>query len=90
MQKISSNFFLQVRIRACDTAWPNNCAEDTLTITVPRNANSPVFTSRNIVYTISDAFPSGNIVGNLTATDADGVSCCPLCLYECKECRRQR
>jgi len=66
-------FDLQVRIRAWDSAYPDNYVEGDLTINVRRNINRPQFAINNVDFNLDDTFPSGEIVYNLTATDLDNV-----------------
>lgn len=74
------NFFLQLRLTAHDTRYPNNRATATVTISVTRNLNSPRFIG---IYseTILDSVPLGYQVLQVNATDDDNVSIGLFCIF---------
>ena len=61
-------------MQAYDTAYPNNKAQANLIVQVRRNVNGPVFSPQPARYerTISENYPIGDVIVDLTATDADG------------------
>lgn len=76
--------FLQLRLTAHDTRYPNNRATATVTVQVTRNVNSPVFFPPSYSRTILDTVPLGYQVVQVNATDGDNVSmesCCLLHIY---------
>ena len=70
------NIFLKARLEAYDSAYPLNRARADLTIQVGRNQFGPVFSPTRYERTISENYPLGSDVVQLTATDSDGVSKC--------------
>ncbi|XP_062579030.1 protocadherin Fat 3-like [Saccostrea cucullata] len=61
-----------LRLTAHDTRYPNNKANATVTITVRRNLNAPVFSLPSYSRTVLDTIPLGDQVVQVNATDADG------------------
>ena len=69
--------FFQLVAEAVYSGVTIQTATATIDITVTRNQNAPRYlnNNNNFAKTISENFPLGDLVENITATDADGVSC---------------
>ena len=59
---------------AVDTSYPNNIALTDVMINVICDANAPRFSQPSYTARISEVFPVGGDVKQITATDADEVS----------------
>ena len=64
----------QLRVAAFDSAFPQMKALEDVLISVTRNPNSPRFGRNTYSTRITENFPVGDQVLQLTATDKDGVS----------------
>ncbi|XP_062611587.1 cadherin EGF LAG seven-pass G-type receptor 2-like, partial [Saccostrea cucullata] len=60
-----------LRLTAHDKRYPNNKVNETVTITVKRNLNAPVFSLPSYSRTVLDTIPIGDQVVQVNATDAD-------------------
>ena len=56
-----------------DTAYPDNYATGSLTVSVVRNANAPLFSQDEYSKSLDDQFPIGEDVLEVQATDLDQV-----------------
>ena len=59
---------------AYDTAYPSRASTQDIQVEVVRNANSPRFVKENYIKTITEKFPIGDNILQVSATDVDGVS----------------
>ncbi|VDH99244.1 protocadherin Fat 4, partial [Mytilus galloprovincialis] len=66
----ATNYIL--RVRAWDSIYPNDFAQDIVNITVTRNENQPIFTRLQFETTINETTQVGVAVIRLNATDSDG------------------
>ena len=69
---VSSTFQLPITIH--DSERPQKTVTSTLTATIQRNENSPVFDETNLRITINDRYELGQVIKNISASDVDGVS----------------
>ena len=73
---------LQLAVTVHDSAIPRVRTTSTLTITVMRNQNPPVFTEDVYNANVNIQTKVGDVIATIKATDADGVSGkFPLCLF---------
>lgn len=72
-------------ISAFDTGAPAAVVSETVTITVNRNLNTPVFTLQNYETTVYDYQPTGSSVITVTAKDADVTSPENLVMYDLRD-----
>ena len=67
---------------AYDTGAPSAVVSETVTITVNRNLNTPIFDEQEYVATIYDYTPIGSDVVDVNAVDADITSPENLIMYD--------
>ena len=65
---------------AYDTAYPSRTTVKDFQVGVVRNANSPHFVKENYEQTITEKFPIGDNILQVSATDADRVSSLGVCI----------
>lgn len=63
-------------IEAYDNYYPDQRTEGDLTVYVDRNPVTPNITDQVIIVNVSDSFPLGGVITQLTAVDSDGVRFC--------------
>lgn len=61
---------------AYDDYYPDQRTEGELTVNVDRNPVTPNVTDQILIVNVSDNFPLGGVIAELTATDSDSVSVC--------------
>ena len=66
--------FFQLRVSAYDTAYPSAVTFIDIPVSVHRNPSAPQFSLPSYKEIISEDTPAGNVVVQIEATDADGVS----------------
>ena len=66
------NFDYTLRVRAYDTAYPDQIATATVAITVSRNEYSPEFTQSPYRVTINETLALGTCILTVSASDQDG------------------
>lgn len=64
--------YLQLRVVAYDSVYPDTRDQADVTISVTRNENSPIFSLPNYDRTITDTFALGRVLIDVNASDADG------------------
>ncbi len=67
-----------MKILAYDTAYPTNKVMEFVTVTVNRNAFSPIFGDSAYTKIVADNYPLVTEVIKVAATDGDGVSTQPV------------
>ena len=70
--KTDVNFDYTLRVRAYDTAYPDQIATATVAIGVSRNEFAPVFTQSPYRVTINETLPLGTCILSVSASDEDG------------------
>lgn len=68
-----SLWFLQLRIVAYDSTYPENQATATVSLSVERNPNAPTFVDKSYVIDINEKFSLGTVVMTIRAEDDDAV-----------------
>lgn len=61
--------WLQLRVQAYDSQYPNDRAEATVNITILRNEYAPEFYPSPIYKTVEETLPIGSLVTIVNATD---------------------
>lgn len=79
----STSYF--VIVKAFDTAYPNQLATATATISVTRNTNEPIFSEAVYRRTVHETAVTGTVVVRVEALDQDGVNivCFRVTTTEC-------
>lgn len=76
-----NSYIFQLKIIAYDSKNPDIKGTSNIQITVRRNVNAPTFIGLPYSKSVSELYPMGDMIINVTAVDADKVSYCDPLLY---------